>query len=142
LTYLDAYALVALVADEPAAAEVESLIREHDCRVSTVNLAETVDVSQRVHSLSLGELSGILGPLFPDDVLLVSAQEVHAWAAADIRARHYSRRSPLSLADCFLIAHGSLDEDGLATSDAPLAEAARAEGVPVTALPNSAGRRP
>jgi predicted nucleic acid-binding protein len=142
LTYLDAYALVALIADEPAAAEVESLIREHDCRVSTINLAETIDVSQRVHSLSLMELRGILGPFFPDVVLLASPQEEHAWAAADIRARYYSRKSPLSLADCFLIAHASLDEDGLATSDAPLAEAARADGVPVTAFPDRTGRRP
>jgi uncharacterized protein with PIN domain len=142
LTYLDAYALVALLADEPAAAEVELLIRGHDCRVSTINLAEAIDVSQRVHSLPLLELRGILGPLFPDDLLLAPPHEEHAWAAAEIRGRYYSRKSPLSLGDCFLIAHASIDDDGLATPDAPLAEAARAEGVPVTALPDRAGRRP
>jgi len=142
LTYLDAYALVALIADEPAAGEVETLIREHDCRVSTINLAETIDVSQRVHSVSQAEVRGILGPLFPHEVLLASPLEEHAWAAADIRSRYYSRKSPLSLADCFLLAHAYIDEDGLATSDSPLAEAARGEGIQVTALPDRSDRRP
>ncbi len=143
MTYLDAYALVALMGEEPAAARVESLIRTGDCRVSVVNLAEAIDSSQRVHSLAADEARTILDPLFIEDVLLVPTEGDHAWAAADVRNRYYHRRNcPLSLADCFLVAHALIDERGLATSDRPLAETARGEGIVVTPLPDRSGNEP
>lgn len=143
MTYLDAYALVALIADEPAAQKVESLIRSRDCRVSMVNLAEAIDRSQRVHGLPADEVREVLDPLFIEDVLLVAPEGDHAWAVADIRSRYYHRRTrPLSLADCFLVAHAQIDEIGIATSDPPLAETARSEGLVVTPLPDSSGREP
>lgn len=143
MTYLDAYALVALIGEEPAADRVESLIRGGGCRVSVVNLAEAIDSSQRVHSLGASEVREVLDPLFIEDVLLVQPDGDHAWAVADIRSRYYHRaKRPLSLADCFLIAHASIDERGIATSDPPLAEAARGEGIVVTPLPDSLGNEP
>ena len=143
MTLLDAYALVALVADEPAAGEVEMLVRTGEAKVVTVNLAEAVDVSQRVHGYPGDDVRAALEPLLlAGDLGVVVSREEEAWSAAELRARHYDRRRrPLSLADCFLLAHG-LAGERVATSDRPLAEAARAEGVEVVALPDSKGERP
>lgn len=142
MTLLDAYALIALVADQPAAAEVQKLIRGGGCRASVVNVAETVDVSHRVLTLKIAEIREVLDPLFLDEVALVEPEESHAWSAAELRSRYYDRGNrAISLADCFLLAHAS--EDGaVATSDPPVAEVARAEGIEVVALPDSSGQRP
>jgi predicted nucleic acid-binding protein len=140
---LDAYALVALLADEPAATETEQLLRAGDCGAMVVNLAEAIDVACRVHGLDEEEVRSILEPLVAAKVLAaVAADESTAWRAARLRVRHYARRArPVSLADCFLVAAAGA-EDAIATSDAPVARVARAEGIRVIALPDSAGRRP
>jgi predicted nucleic acid-binding protein len=144
VTFLDAYALVALTVDEPAADEVEDLLRRGDARVAVVNFAEAVDVSRRTHGLAADEVRRALEPLLLGGALAsVGSGEPHAWLAADLRARHYDRRNrALSLADCFLLAQALTASDGIATADPVLAEAARAEAVAVVALPDSAGRRP
>lgn len=144
MTLLDAYAVVALIADEPAAAEVEKLLRAGDCRVAVSNLAEAIDVSQRIHAMSLVEVRTILEPLFLTGALaaLVSQRD-DAWRAADLRGRHHHRRSrQLSLADCFLLGAAVDTGEVIATADPPLAAAARSEGLDVIALPDSSGDRP
>ena len=143
MTYLDAYALIALVRDEAAAEEVEALLRGGDCRVSAVNLAEVVDVSTRVHALPLQDVRDVVEPLFIEDLQLESPKAPHSWKVGELRRRYYRRRErPLSLADCFLLAHTQLDEDAVATSDPAVAAAAREEGIALVALPDGAGRRP
>jgi uncharacterized protein with PIN domain len=144
LTFLDAYALVALVVDEPAAAEVEALLREGDSVVVTANLAEAIDVAHRVHGHSVEEVRSALEPLFLARALSARAsEEPDAWLAAELRGRHYDRRHrALSLADCFLLAHALVAEDRIATADPPVADVARAEGIGVVALPDSTGTRP
>ena len=142
MTLLDAYALVALLLDEPAAEETESLLRSEDAAVSAVNLAEAVDVVQRVHGDSPAETRAILEPITATALRVRAVAEADAWRAAELRSRHYRRRSSeLSLADCFLLA-AARDGESIATSDPAVAAAARAEGVDVVALPDSAGRRP
>jgi uncharacterized protein with PIN domain len=140
---LDAYALVALLAEEPAAADTERLLREGDCGAVVVNLAEAVDVACRVHGLDEEEIRSSLEPLVAASVLAaVEASEAMAWRAAELLARHYARRArPLSLADCFLVA-AARDGDAIATADGPVAHVARAEAIDVIALPDSSGRRP
>jgi uncharacterized protein with PIN domain len=144
LTLLDAYGLVALAADEPAATEVERLLRDGGCRVVAVNLAEAVDVCRRQHGLAADEVRGVLEPLLLSGALgLATSGEREAWLAADLRATHYHRKQrPLSLADCFLLAHSLTAEEPLATSDPDVADVARAEGATVLALPDRAGKRP
>ena len=143
MTLLDSYALVALLADEPAADEVEALLRDGNCRVVVVNLAEAVDISQRIHGLTSDEVEATLRPLFLADVLsALPSEEGDAWRAAELRIHHYHRKDrPLSLADCFLLAHAAPAES-LATADPPLATVARAEGIEVIALPDRSGSRP
>ena len=139
---LDAFALVALALDEPAASEVESLLRRGDACVSAVNLAEAIDQLGRVHGRPVVELQAAFDPVLDDAVTVLPTDRASAWRVAELRRRHYRRRgSELSLADCCALAAAGA-QDTLATADPPLARAARAEGVAVAALPDSAGRRP
>jgi len=141
VTLLDAYALVA---DEPAAEEVEQLLRTGNCQVAIVNLAEAIDICGRVHGLPGDEVRGALEPLFLGGVLAAAAPgESDAWLAARICGAHYDRRSrPLSLADCFLLAQALRMGAGIATADPPLAQVGRTEGCEIIALPDSSGARP
>lgn len=139
---LDAFALVALALDEPAASEVESALRRGDCTVSAVNLAEALDQLGRVHRHARDDLHGAFAPVLGESLSVLAADEVIAWRAAELRRRHYRRRgSELSLADCVALATAH-PGDRLATADPPLARAARAEGIEVLALPDTEGRRP
>jgi predicted nucleic acid-binding protein len=144
LTFLDAYGLVALVVDGPAADEVQALLRSGDARVVAINLAEAVDVATRVHGASGEALRSAIEPLLLSRSLVTAvSDEQQAWVAGDLRARHYDRRTQaLSLADCFLLAHALADGAAIATADPAVANVARSEGVELVALPDSSGRRP
>lgn len=140
---LDAYALVALIVDEPAAEIVEELVRPGDAAITSVNLGEAVDVSCRVHGLDEAEVVAVLEPMLIGGQLAVIAPgAADAWRAAHLRISHYGRRTrPISIADCFLLAAAG-PRDRVATADPAVAEVARAEGIDVVALPDSSGRRP
>jgi predicted nucleic acid-binding protein len=142
--FIDAYALIALIAGEPAAGEVEALLRTGDVQMPLVNLAEVVDVLQRRCGFSVADIRHAIEPLELAGVLsIVASGRRHAWFAGALRATHYDGRTqPVSLADCFLLAHAVADDDQIVTSDGPLAAAARAEGVDVVALPSTTGKRP
>lgn len=139
---LDAFAIVALTLDEPAAPEVEALLRRGDCTVCAVNLAEAIDQLGRVRERTEDELRLAFEPILGEALHVVVADEAVAWRAAGLRRRHYRRRhSELSLADCVALATVG-GSDRLVTADPPLARAARAEEMEVVALPDTAGRRP
>lgn len=144
MTFLDAYALVALVGDEPAAEEVQELLREGGMRVVIVNLAEAIDISQRVHKLPAEEVRRALEPLLLGSVLFAAvSDEPQAWLAAELRIKHFDKKTcGLSMADCFLLAHALTDGGPIVTSDPPMATVARAEGLEVVGLPHSSGKRP
>jgi uncharacterized protein with PIN domain len=132
---LDAFALIALLADEPAADDVEALLRAGEAAITAVNLAEALDVLQRVQGMPSERIREVTMPLVGERMKLVAIDERIARDAADIRARRYHRtRAPLSLADCILLA-ATGESDTLATADAPLIRAAEAEHVQVRALP-------
>lgn len=131
---LDAFALIALLADEPAADQVERLLRRGEAAITVINLAEAVDVLQRVQKIGRERLDAVLDPLLGEPLQLLGIDLLIALAAADIRARRYHRtRSPLSLADCVLLA-AAAPGDSVATADEALIRAARAEGIAVTRL--------
>lgn len=140
---LDAFALIALLRDEPAADEVETILRRGEAAMSAVNLAEALDVLQRVDGIDRARLDTLTGPLIRESLALLAVEERTARDGADIRARRYHRtRAPLSLADCLLLAAARGAQAVVATADRPLASAARAEEIEVAALPDSRGRRP
>jgi PIN domain nuclease of toxin-antitoxin system len=132
---LDAFALIALLAEEPAADEVEAILRRGQAAMPAINLAEALDVLQRVQGVSSERLDAITAPLLSTSLALLPVDEHLARKAASIRARRYHRtRAPISLADCVLLAAADA-ADTIATADAPLIAVAREEGVRITELP-------
>ena len=135
MTFLDAYALIAFLVGGPAAPDVRALLREGGATVATANLAETLDVSQRLYGLSISRAMEILEPLFEGPLTTVALDLELAQRAAEIRARHYHRSSrPLSLADAVLIASAK-QGDRIATADPHVLAVAGAEEIEVVALP-------
>jgi PIN domain nuclease of toxin-antitoxin system len=143
-TVLDASALVAFLTDEPAKRQVEELLRRRPPpTISAVNLAETIDTLVRVGGADEGAVRDRV------DWLIVGGLEVEpvwlrvARSAAAIRSRHYHHtRAPISHADAVCVATAMTLGSELATCDADLGAVARSLGVPVIALPDSAGRLP
>jgi predicted nucleic acid-binding protein len=135
VTFLDAYALIAFLVGGPATSQVRAIMREGETAVATANLAETLDVSQRVHGLAISRAMEILEPLLQGPLTAIPLDGAGALAAAEIRARHYHRSSrPISLADAVLIA--SAKPDGcIATADPDVLAVASTEELATIALP-------
>ena len=111
--------------------------------VSAVNLGEVLYKLIRGEGLASEQVNDAV------DLLMVAGLEVqpywlpYARNAAAIRARFYHRtKSPISLADCACIATALGLHAELATTDSALATTARALGISVIPLPDSAGQLP
>jgi predicted nucleic acid-binding protein len=132
---LDAYALVAFLIAGPATPQVRAILREEGAAVATINLAEALDVSQRVRGLPIARAMDFLTPLFEGGLSSIPLDEDRARRAAEIRAAHYHRVSrPISLADAVVVASAG-SGDSIATADPDLLEVSRAEGYEVIGLP-------
>lgn len=144
MTVFDAQALIAFLVEEPAASEVDALLRDPSSpsRVGAANLAEVVDVLERRWGQSQDEISQRIDLLVAAGLEIVKVDEGIARVAGRIRATHYHRvERRISLADCLALATAAWLDDRLATSDPSLVRTAREEGRPVVALPDSTGRR-
>jgi predicted nucleic acid-binding protein len=134
---LDAYALIAFLVGGPATAQVRGLLREGDAAVVTANLAEVLDVSQRVHGVPIPRTSEILETLLEGPLAAVPLDVAVAFRAGQIRATHYHRASrPISLADAVLIASAG-EGDRIATADDDVLAVAEAESLATIPLPAS-----
>ncbi|MGH3064840.1 MAG: PIN domain-containing protein [Gaiellaceae bacterium] len=128
---LDASAVIALLEDEPGADAVEALLRSERARMSTVNVAEVVDVLVRVHGGDPDEVIARIEELFEAPVEATAPSFDHAIRAGQLRARIFDRRERrVSLADCFVLATAE-PGDRIATTDGALADMARDEGFDV-----------
>jgi PIN domain nuclease of toxin-antitoxin system len=139
VTLLDAYGLVAWMAEEACADEVDDLLRA-GASITSVNLAEVVDRMARVYVADVGldveALAATRLEVLPLDLAL-------GIRAGDLRGRRYDRRTAaVSLADCVAAVTAIDRRIPLATSDPALASVVRAEGGEVVALPDSRGVRP
>jgi uncharacterized protein with PIN domain len=130
---LDASAAIALLLDEPGAAEVDALMRRHPSRMSTVNAAEVIDVLIRRHGGDPDRVVDRVHELVSAVVEPAPASLEHATRAGELRARHFRRSGRLSLADCFCLATADAGES-IVTTDGPLAGAARDEGIEVVVV--------
>jgi PIN domain nuclease of toxin-antitoxin system len=140
-TLIDASALIALLGAEPAAGEVQEMLRSGVAAMTTLNLAEAIDRLKRRYDLEIERTRPVIEGLLAKSLELLPLGPAQAWRAGEIRAAHYHRsRCPISLADAALVA--SAPAGGrIASSDGPLLAVAASEGVAVAALPDSQGRR-
>ena len=140
MTVLDASALIAFLLDEPAGDLVgEILNRRPPPSISAVNLEEVIDHLVRVQ---VGDADDVNDAI---DLLIVGGLEVQPFwlpnsrRTALVRSEFYRRgTSELSFADCACLATAIALRTDLATTDQPLARAARAAGVDVIELPTAA----
>jgi predicted nucleic acid-binding protein len=134
VTLLDAYALIAFLIGGPATQQVRAILREGDAAVATANLAEALDVSQRVHGVPIPRAVEVLEPLLEGWLTAVPLDSNLVRRAAEIRAGHYHRSSrPISLADAVLIASAN-QGDRIATADPDVLAVAKAEKLESIAL--------
>jgi uncharacterized protein with PIN domain len=139
---LDTNALIAMLRDEPAAAEVKALLYRGGCATPATCLAEVVDQLVRRHDVRPGDVADSLEPLIDASLGIVPVENELGWQAGEDRAVHYARTgSDLSLADCVLLACVGTDDE-LASSDGPLLGVARKLDLRVIPLLDSNGRRP
>jgi PIN domain nuclease of toxin-antitoxin system len=142
VTVLDAYAVLAYLRDEPAAAEVEHLLRGPSL-LSAVNAAEVVDQLVRVYRRDADDAHTDLALLSYAGMVVEPVSAQVGLHAGRLRARHYHRdERPVSLADCVAAATALAQRRPLATADAALAGVVRAERGELLALPDSRGSRP
>ena len=133
---LDAYALVAFPVGGPAAAEVRAILREGDVGVTTANLAETLEIAERLYKLPVARAFGALQPLLQETLTAVPLDIATAHRAAELRVGHHHRREcPISLADTVFLASIS-DGDRLATADPDVLAVAEAEKIETVPLPS------
>ena len=139
MTVLDAFAVLALLKDEPSAADVEQLLRDDaDAALTALGVAEVLDhlvrlvgVDEDDAALDIAQL-GLAEPFVIDAAL--------AARAGLLRARHYHRRDrAISLADCIAAEVARLHGFALATSDPHLLDTCAAEGISIIALADSRG---
>lgn len=135
MTLLDAYALIAFLVGGPAAPMVRVLLREGDAAVTSTNLAETLDVSQRVYGLEIQRSMDLLDPLLQGPLTAIALDVRVARSAAEMRANHYHRTSrPISLADAVLLASANTG-DRIATADPDVLAIAEIEKLATVELP-------
>jgi predicted nucleic acid-binding protein len=139
-TLIDASALIALLGAEPAAGEVQEMLKR-GAAMTTLNLAEAIDRLKRRYDLEIERTRPVIEGLLAKSLMLLPLGPAQAWRAGEIRAAHYHRsRCPISLADAVLVA--SAPAGGrIASSDAPLLTVAASEGIATAVLPDSKGRR-
>ena len=137
---LDSFAVLALLRDEPAAAQVQQLIKDdEEAALTVLGVAEVVDCLVRL--LGADEDSAVLDLA---QLGLASPSPVEAGLALQaglLRARYYHRKSrAVSLADCIAAETARPPGDQLATADPHLLDLCHEEGIAFIALPDSTGQ--
>ena len=134
MTVLDAYAVIALLREEPAAEQIESILASGPAALTAVGVAEVIDHLVRIVGADEEEAVLDLAQLGLLDAIGVDATT--GSAAGRLRARRYHRtRSAVSMADCLAAEAARITDDALATSDPDLLDLCHAEGIAHLALP-------
>lgn len=128
---LDASVLIAFLAADPVAEQIEALLREREAAIATLNLAEVIDVFGRRSTTGYADARRAIEPLLAEAIVVRPLTHAIAWRAAQVRIAHYDRRQrPLSMADCILVATAETG-DTVASTDSDLLEVLVAEGWPI-----------
>lgn len=142
MTILDAFAVLALLKGEPAAAQVQRLVNGGGVALTAVGAAEVLDHLVRVVGISDEEAALDLAQLGMDDPIVVDGRV--GQMAGLLRAEHHHRIRraaglAVSMADCVAVASAALFQRALATSDPDLLDLCADVGVSVIPLANSSG---
>jgi predicted nucleic acid-binding protein len=138
LTVLDAYAVLAFLRAEPAAAQVKTLLKQSDSALTTVGVGEVLDHLIRIIGADEEEATLDVAQLGLLDGILVTP-DLGA-AAGRLRARRYHRtRCAVSMADCIAAEAARARSESLATSDPHLLDVCHAENIAQLVLPQSDG---
>lgn len=136
---LDAYAAIAYLKDEPAAAQVGQLLTEHpDAELAVLGVAEVLDYLIRLAGADEEEAALDVAQLgLADPRPLTNDLAVRAGL---LRARRYHRRQcAISLADCVATESARAAAAPLVSSDPHLLQTCHHEGIPFIALPDRRG---
>ena len=141
MTVLDAYAVLALLRDEPAAADVASIVDDDpQASLTPLGAAEVIDQLIRISDADPATAVLDLAQLGLADPEPLEPQT--ALRAGLLRAKHYRRRRcEISLADCVAAESARTRGSPLATADPDLLTTCDAEGIDMIVLPDSAGTR-
>ena len=134
---LDAYAVLALLKDEPAAVDVAALLQwEDDVALTAVGVAEVVDHLVRLGGADPEEAALDVAQLGLTEGLPVDGAS--GLRAGLLRAGHYHRRNrAVSMADCIAAEAARSSGGRLATADPHLLALCDDEGIGVIPLPGS-----
>jgi PIN domain nuclease of toxin-antitoxin system len=142
MTVIDSQGVLAFFLGEPAAAEVEAILRGRDgiASVSSITMAEVIDVGVRGRSQRVEAMEDRMSALMAGGLEVVAVDEEIARLAGALRSRHWDANlRPVSMADCVILATAMRVHEPVASADRSLIAAARAEGHPVVALLDSHG---
>jgi len=140
VTILDAYAVLAILKDEPAATEARPLLDGTDSVLTALGVAEVFDHLVRVAGADEDEAALDIAQLGLFDG--ISVNSTIGAAAGRLRARRYHRTScSVSLSDCVAAEVARSRQEPLATSDPHLLDVCHAESIPVIVLTGSTGSR-
>ncbi len=118
---------------------MESLLRDAQdrTRISSISLAEAVDVLVRVMGRRVGAARVRIEWLQAAGLEVVPVDESIAWSAGRLRFSYYHHeRCPVSLADCVALATAQVLEDVIVTADPALLAIAVDEGIAAVTLPD------
>ena len=138
---VDAYAVLALLRDEPAAEEVERLLAgANAAALTSLGLAEVVDRLVRLGGLAFEDAVLDVGQLGLADAHPLD--QYTALVAGALRSRHHHRRTrAVSMADCVAAATAQGQNVALATSDPDLLDLCQDERIASMPLSDSLGAR-
>lgn len=140
MTILDAYAVIAFLRDEPAAAEVAPLLQAGEAALTAVGLGEVVDQLVRAAGVDEEQIALDLAELGLHDAVVITP--IIGAAGGRLRARRYHRtRCPISMADGIAAETARSLARPLATSDPHLLDVCHTESIDVLVLPDSQGAR-
>lgn len=137
---LDAYAVLAYLRAEPAAANVRELLAVPGTALTALGVAEVVDHLVRIAGADEEDAALDIAQLGLANGIAVDSEA--GAAAGRLRARHYHRtHCAVSLADCVAASLARSLTESLATSDPHLLDVCHAEGIGLKVLPDSTGSR-
>jgi len=135
MTVLDASVVVGGLLD-PSSRVFDDLLGSPVGRISTINVAEVVDVLIRKHGVLERDVVDGMDLLIRAGLTVEPVSARQALAAGALRSRHFKRRSgAVSIADCIAVALADEVGEPVASTDRALLAMAKAEGIAVIELP-------